>query len=359
MTLPVGVCRVDVAGGTLAGWSALLTTIAVPRLAAGGQVTVLDLTEGGVAADLIAVAGHLDIDPAVWVLPADLASLQLGADFSREVFADVLALTVHAADGNSDRATDSALIARVLEVLGDGASMARILAALRALGQIGNADQHLGQVLSQTELTRLSTLAGRGAERLVVDRAWAIEARLRILGPLATTRPMPSQLKVAWLDRRATAVGNATLAAYLTVAITAVLRQAPPSRPWQQTAVAARCRATARRRSGPAVRRDGERWCRASARLPVDPAAGTGTAWPWRLRRCLHAAGQCRGGQVRLRANRHRAPPGTEPADGHGRDVDHRNRRRLLHQHHGRDELGLADADGRAQPSGPVRAVRI
>ena len=237
VTLPAAVGRVDVAGGTLAGWSALLTTIAVPRLAAGGQVTVLDLTEGGVAADLIAVAGHLDIDPAVWVLPADLASLQLGADLSREVFADLLAMTVHAADGHADTAADSALIARVLAALGDGASMARILAALRALGQIGGADQHLGQVLSQTELTRLSTLAGRGAERLVVDRAWAIEARLRILGPLATTPPVHSQLKVAWLDRRAAAVGNTTLAAYLTVATTAVLRQAPPSKPWQQTIV--------------------------------------------------------------------------------------------------------------------------
>ena len=237
VTLPAGVHRVDVAGGTLAGWSALLTTIAVPRLAAGGEVTVLDLTEGGVAADLIAVAGHLGIDPAVWVLPADLDSLQFGAGLSREVFADVLALTVQAADGHADRATDSALIARVLEALGDGASMPRMLAALRVLGQIGNAGQHLDQVLSQAELTRLNTLAGRGAERLVVDRAWAIEARLRILGPLATTRPMHSQLKVAWLDRRAAAVGNATLAAYLTVAITAVLRQAPPSRPWQQTVV--------------------------------------------------------------------------------------------------------------------------
>jgi hypothetical protein len=235
VTLPASVRRVDVAGGTLTGWSALLTMIAVPRLAAGGEVTVLDLTEGGVAADLIGVAGRLDIDPAIWVLPADVASLQLGAGLSREVFADVLALT--ASDGHADRATDSALVARVLDALGDGASMARILAALRALGQIGNPEQHLGRVLSQTELTRLSTLAGRGAERLVVDRAWAIEARLRILGPLATKRPVDSRLKVAWLDRRAAAVGNATLAAYLTVATTAVLRQAPPSAPWQQTVV--------------------------------------------------------------------------------------------------------------------------
>ncbi len=66
------------AGGTLSGGAALLTTIALPRLASGGEVTILDLTEGGVAADLLAVARRLDIDPLVWVLPADLPRLELG-----------------------------------------------------------------------------------------------------------------------------------------------------------------------------------------------------------------------------------------------------------------------------------------
>ena len=73
--------RVDVAGGTLAGWSALLTMIAAPRLAAGGDVTVLDLTEGGVATDLLAVAAARASDPQVWVLPADLPQLDLGATY--------------------------------------------------------------------------------------------------------------------------------------------------------------------------------------------------------------------------------------------------------------------------------------
>ncbi len=191
VTLPASVHRVDVAGGTLAGWSALLTTIAIPRLAAGDEVTVLDLTEGSAAAELIAVARCLDIDPAVWVLPADLAGLQLGAELSPEVWADVLALTVHAASGSADAAMDSALLARVLAALADGATMPKILAALRALGQIGAPGQHLGAELTQAELTRLTALAGRGAERLLVDRAWAIEARLRILGPLATAPPAP------------------------------------------------------------------------------------------------------------------------------------------------------------------------
>ena len=58
-----------------------------------------------------------------------------------------------------------------------------------------------------------------------------------MLAPLATnlaSRP-PSRLTVAWLDRRAAPAGNAAIAAYLTVALTALLRQAPPARRWQQT----------------------------------------------------------------------------------------------------------------------------
>ena len=78
MSLPAEIDRVDVAGGTLAGWSALLTMIAAPRLGAGGDVTVLDLTEGASRTDLLAVARRSGITPLVWVMPGDLPRLDLG-----------------------------------------------------------------------------------------------------------------------------------------------------------------------------------------------------------------------------------------------------------------------------------------
>ncbi len=68
---PSGIYRADVAGGTLAGWSALLTTAGAHRLAAGGQVTVLDLAGGSVALDLIAVARSSGVEPLVLMLPGD------------------------------------------------------------------------------------------------------------------------------------------------------------------------------------------------------------------------------------------------------------------------------------------------
>jgi hypothetical protein len=245
VTLPAGVSRLDVAGGTLAGWSALLTMLAAPRLAAGGEVTVLDLTEGGVAADLLAVARRCGTEPAVWVLPADLPRLRIARGLNSELVADILARTVAAADGpgsaadpGRDTALDAALLSRVLGVLGSQATMAHLLAAVRAVGQIGGPPDHLGPAeLTPGQLASLATLAGRGAERLVIDRAWAIEARLRALALLgsAPAAQTASRLQVTWLDPRGPAGGAVVQAAYLAIALTASLRQSPPQRPWQHT----------------------------------------------------------------------------------------------------------------------------
>jgi len=242
VSLPSALHRIDIAGGTLAGWSALLTMIAAPRLAAGGDVTVLDLTEGGVAADLLALAGKSGIDPLVWVLPGDLPRLDLGAGLDIPALSDVLALTVSASDepaAQADQARDAALLSRVLEVLGSSARIAQVTAALRALAEIGDprADIRSG-LLTTGQLERLRTLFGRGAsERVVIDRAWAMEARLRALDPLGSAPggSGPSRLRVAWLDRRSAAIGNKVLGTYIAVALTHMLREAAPGPPWQRT----------------------------------------------------------------------------------------------------------------------------
>jgi hypothetical protein len=245
VTLPVTVRRLDVAGGTMAGWSALLTTMAVARLAAGGEVTVVDLTGGAVAADLLAVARHQGARPLHWRLPADLPRLDLGADFSPELRADVLARTVAAAGGpevtpgsQHDPARDAALLRRVLAILGDSATLAQLTAALRALGEIGGPADHLGSAaLTADQLARLGTLAGRGAGPVQIERAWALEGRLQALSPLASglvSQPA-SALRVAWLDGRAAAsLDIGTLAAYLVIALAEALRQSRPDAGWQQ-----------------------------------------------------------------------------------------------------------------------------
>ena len=141
VVLPEQTDRVDLVGGTMAGWSALLTSVGVPRLAGGDAITVLDLSEGAVARDLVALAGPLGVGPLVWVLPGDLPRFDLGVGLPATAMADILtacASADRAAAGGHDPAPDHALLARLLEVLGDGAQICQVTAALRALAQVGD-----------------------------------------------------------------------------------------------------------------------------------------------------------------------------------------------------------------------------
>ena len=240
VSLPGQIDRVDLAGGTLSGWSALLTMIAAPRLSAGGEVTVLDLTEGAVARDLLAVAGRSGIEPLVWIMPGDLPRLDLGTGLGAAALADVLAATVAAGDElGASAPVDQSILERVLGVLGDAAGIAQVTAALRVLAQVGDAREDLrAGLLSADQVDRLTALFGRGAaDRVVIERAFAIESRLRKLERLGSgPAPLPpSRLRVASLDRRAGAVGNRVLGTYLTVTHTHLLRQSPAGRRWQQT----------------------------------------------------------------------------------------------------------------------------
>jgi hypothetical protein len=245
VSLPAGIDRLDVAGGTLAGWSALLVTIAAAHLSRGGQVTVVDLTEGAVAADLINLARRSGLRPLVWVLPADLPRLDLGAGFAAATLADVLALAAGAnaesarsADrASSDHAADCALLERVLRALGPDAGVAQLNAALRALADIGDPRNDLrAGLITAEQLDRVGTLFGRGgAERVVIERAWGLESRLRGLDLLGTAPAAlaPSPLRVAALDGRSPVIGNHALRTYLVAALTQMLRQTPADRPWR------------------------------------------------------------------------------------------------------------------------------
>ncbi len=246
VSLPAEIDRVDLAGGTLPGWSALLTMIAAPRLSAGGDVTVIDLTEGAVAGDLLAVAARSGIEPQVWVLPGDLPRLDLDTGLDADTRADVLAATVAAGEqGTSAGGTaasapaDSTILHRILGVLGPEASIAQITAALRVLAQVGDPREDLqAGLLTADQVDRVMGLFGRAAaDRVVIERAWAIESRLRRLDRLGSAPgPLPlSRLRVACLDRRAGALGSKVLGTYLTVALTHVLRQAPPGPRWRHT----------------------------------------------------------------------------------------------------------------------------
>ena len=248
VSLPAGIDRVDVAGGTLAGWSALVTTIASPRLSGGGEVSVVDLTEAAVAGELIALARRTGLRPLVWALPTDLPRLDLGTGLEARALADVLALAAGAAAdppggraGDSvaaDAAADCALLERVLGALGPEAGVASVTAALRVLADVGDPRADVGSGLLTTgQLQQIGTLFRHGAaERTVLERAFVLESRLRALEPLGTGEPpaprTPTRLRVAALDRRAGVIGHRMLGTYIVAALTHMLRRAEPGQPW-------------------------------------------------------------------------------------------------------------------------------
>ncbi|HEY3686402.1 MAG TPA: hypothetical protein VGL93_25435 [Streptosporangiaceae bacterium] len=245
VTLPRDVDRVDVAGGTLAGWQALTTMVGLSRLNAGGELTVIDLSEGAVAADLISAVRARGAEPQVWILPGDLPRLDLGLGLGREAIADVLSLTVSVSEDQSttrDLSFDNAILERVLDVLDIGTtpvSIAQLNAALRALAQVGDPRDDLrAGLIDANQLERIGTMFGRGAtDRVVLERAWALESQLRKLERLGTEAPdLPrSPLRVLATDRRAGVFGNRVLGTYITTALTHVLRMSPAREPWEHT----------------------------------------------------------------------------------------------------------------------------
>ncbi|WP_432929492.1 hypothetical protein ACQPZZ_05305 [Microbispora sp. CA-135349] len=245
VAVPDEIDRVDVAGGTLTGWSALVTLIGATRLYSGGHLTVLDLSEGAIAKDLIELARRGGDDPLVWVLPVDLPRLDLGATLKPEAFADVLAHVVSVSEETSrDIGFDNAILERVLEVLGENATISQVTAALRALAQVGDPrdDMRCG-LLTASQLERIGTLFGRGvADRVVIERAWALESQLRKLETLGSeaVRLPPARLRVVSMDRQAGVFGNRVLGTYVATALTHILRQSPASeRPWYHTIIVA------------------------------------------------------------------------------------------------------------------------
>jgi hypothetical protein len=237
--LPDGIDRVDVAGGTLSGWSALLTLVAADRLAMGGEVTVIDLSGGAVAADLAELADAAGgIDPAVWLLPGDLPRLDLASSLSNAELADVLALSVSVVEERSsprELALDTAILDRVIGALDPGTGGAvpvgRVAAALRTLAQVGDVrDDVAAGLLTEREAASVAALYGQGAtDRVVLERALGIEAQLRklaVAGREPAGRPR-GRLRVVAIDPRTGPLSARLLGSFVVTTLTHLAGRMP------------------------------------------------------------------------------------------------------------------------------------
>ncbi|KIH99375.1 hypothetical protein LP52_07665 [Streptomonospora alba] len=292
---PEGAQAVAVVGGEDAGWSALVTTVGASVLRVGGDLTVLDLSGRGTAAELCALVKRSAVVPRVWVLPADLQRMNLGTNLGADQRARILASLASAADADADIDADETLLLRLLEVLGPQSGVATLLGGLRVLSTPpddpgGDADPALGLVPADR---RAELRARCGSDRGVRERAWELERHLAPfegVGRRAGEEPY-AQVKVIATDRTlgevsARAYGTYTVAALSELLELRAARAQAPARPWQHTIVVAGAEALPPHdldRLGETasaagagmvllfreVPEDAEHWLRGAGRLPV------------------------------------------------------------------------------------------
>lgn len=241
VTLPRDTARIEVAGGTSAGWRALVATLGASCMEGGSEVTVVDLSEEAVAGDLLALTAPRD--PRLTVVPEELPRLDVGAGLDVEALADVLAFFVGEADGSRHRhlAADRALLRRILGLVddrpGDRQRLARLAAALRVVTRGRVERQEEGDPLTDEEVTRLrAAFDSAGPDDSVRERGRAVESQLRSLGELGsgavTADPRP--LRVLVTEPADGAPDSPALGTYLTMALLHEFRRAPRKEAWSR-----------------------------------------------------------------------------------------------------------------------------
>ena len=182
------------------------------------------------------------------MLPQDLPRLDIAASLPAQELAGVLALSASVAEERRsarDLAIDTAILDRVIGVLDPAAGavgVRRVTAALRALAEVGDPRADLASgLLTEREAGELGALFGRAAtDRVVLERALAMEAQLRVLDRVGTdpVRLPRSRLRVVALDRRASPQAATAISGFAVTALTRLIGQEPaPPGPvsWQHT----------------------------------------------------------------------------------------------------------------------------
>jgi hypothetical protein len=126
--------RVDVFGGSLWGWRALLTTHGASVLS-NQPLLAVDLTGEMACAELIELAEDMGVPSAVYLLPEDIGRCGLLAALSPAQFADALAEAIHAGapgGARADRAVDLRVLEQLTGALGGQVTPVRLAAAAQA-----------------------------------------------------------------------------------------------------------------------------------------------------------------------------------------------------------------------------------
>ncbi|MFV2116567.1 hypothetical protein ACFHW0_30165 [Micromonospora sp. LOL_025] len=188
LSVPAPPRRLDVYGGALWGWEALLTVYGAGALAAGCRVWVADLSGQGVARELVRLAHRAGYRFDHQWLPRDLARCRLLAGLPVDELVDALVEMMHGRtgpEGREDRSLDTTLLHDICRVLGADVSIGRIVAALRVLS--GRLEP--SPLLTAEETGKLAeALLGEEEQR---DALRALRRMVAVLEPLAELGTWP------------------------------------------------------------------------------------------------------------------------------------------------------------------------
>jgi len=236
--IPEEARRIAVVGGTEAGWSALLTTLGAALIKDGGDLTVVDLSGRAVAGQFVSLTQRCGLIPRVWVLPADLPRMKIGATLNSRRRAAILAATAQAVEPG-DAATDRSILERVFAVLGGDVEIVRVVAALGLIGLPGEDDARDDPALVLlTRSEREQLREAFAADPEIAARASALRRALlpfEGLGSRAEQEPY-AQVKIIATDRTAGEFAERAYGTYTVEALSTLLdlraARRGPGRPW-------------------------------------------------------------------------------------------------------------------------------
>jgi hypothetical protein len=133
---PPGTRRVDIVGGSLWGWEALLTIFGGSLLCTRGALTLVDFTGEAACRELVRLAEVTGTSVDVKLLPSQLAETNLLADLEPRHLVDTLIESMYGdvpTGTRASRAQDDRILSAVCTALAPNITMARVAAALRVL----------------------------------------------------------------------------------------------------------------------------------------------------------------------------------------------------------------------------------
>jgi hypothetical protein len=133
---PPGTRRVDIVGGSIWGWEALLTVFGGSLLRSRSTLTLVDFTGEAACRELVRLAEETGTSFEVKLLPTQLAETNLLSGLESRQLVDTLVESMYGdvpTGSRADRAQDDRVLSAVCETLGANLTVARVAAALRVL----------------------------------------------------------------------------------------------------------------------------------------------------------------------------------------------------------------------------------